>query len=512
MKNNYLIVKNTLDNFWTEVVSNKIFILLLIASSFLYILPILLANTYFVDDLNRTVEGYAWNHDGRYGSSILMSLLSFQSETIYSLFPYSNIAGACILTLSGFIFCYSIGVRNKLQLFLGSLLLTTCPFIIEILLYRFDSLPISLSFLSIVIPFLFYNNKKLFFISSVIGLSFCFSFYQTTTLSFNTILCFFLIKQVWKNEYKDAAIKGLIGVAAFIFAFLGFKIFIKLFKIEMLQDGRGTFIFKDKNLYLILEDRLEAMMQLVGLLVNSSYRFTLYLLIFCATIGLIVYFNKNRKNLFNSNLLVKIIATLLLIMVVLICTAGVNMVVLKPRWVPRGMIGWSFAIYMFYFLIVMNKEFKFKNILLTFGIVPMIYYSFLIVSQLGMYLKNQDEFSDFIIGLVSPKLIAHENVSLATNYRIKLVIKGTIRKTHRNNTINENTMPIITKLAPVYENNDWGWGIIRMNKFNNINSEYIGGAKRNEILKNINEYPIIDKNIYYTLRLKDDVAIIDFDS
>ena len=118
-------------------------------------------------------------------------------------------------------------------------------------------------------------------------------------------------------------------------------------------------------------------------------------------------------------------------------------------------------------------------------------------------MKNQDEFSDYIINLVSPKLLEHD--------RIKVVIKGTNKTAHRNITVNYNTMPFIYKLAPIYENNEWGWGIIRLNKFDNISSEYIGGEKRKEILVKIKEYPVVDKNIYYTLRIKDDVAIIDFE-
>ncbi len=82
-----------------KINNNKTFIFLIGIVSIIYILPILLANTYYVDDLNRTVEGYDWEHDGRFSSSFIMHLLSFQSEIVYSLFHFSNISSVLILSL-----------------------------------------------------------------------------------------------------------------------------------------------------------------------------------------------------------------------------------------------------------------------------------------------------------------------------------------------------------------------------------------------------------------------------
>mgnify|MGYP003494899832 FL=1 len=93
--------------------NNKTYILSIIVLSILYVLPIVLANTHYVDDLNRTVAGYNWDHDGRFVSSKIMHLLSFQKEVVYSLYPFSNMISAVILALSWFIISYSVGVRNK---------------------------------------------------------------------------------------------------------------------------------------------------------------------------------------------------------------------------------------------------------------------------------------------------------------------------------------------------------------------------------------------------------------
>lgn len=481
--------------------NNKVYILFIIVLSILYVLPIILANTYFIDDLNRTVAGYNWNHDGRYLSSIIMHLLSFQLDVVYSLYPFSTMISAVVLSLSGFIISYSVGVRKKIMLLIGSLLLTTCPFLLEILSYRFDCIPISLSILFITIPFLFYQNKGWFFGVSIVSVFLSLALYQTSSLSYCIILCFFLIKDVWKEHYKTAAIKMLLAAAGFVLGFFSYKVVLYFLNLKLLEDRRAEFIFFDDNLKILLKERFYSMTDLVKQLMFSSYRFVFYILLFVSVLSLVIYFKNNFKTLFNKHLIYKTIITIILIFCILVFMAGVNMFIYEPRWVPRAMIGWAVGIYALYFAITLSGNYR--NTIALVSFVPFVYYSFLISSQLGMYLKNQDEFSDYIINLVSPKLLEYG--------RVKVVVNGVNKAAYRNSTVNYNTMPIIYQLAPIYENNGWMWGIKRLNKFDNISSEYIGGEERLKVIENKNTYPIVDKNIYYTLRVKEDVAIIDFD-
>ena len=144
MTNSFLAGFNKNRQFFLEKLSYKKVFLLLFVICFLYILPIILANTFYIDDMNRTVEGYNWNRDGRFMSSNIMHLLSSQIEVVYSLFPYSTIVSTFFLALAGFVLTYSLGIKNKLHLITASLIVATCPFLLEILTYKFDCLPISL--------------------------------------------------------------------------------------------------------------------------------------------------------------------------------------------------------------------------------------------------------------------------------------------------------------------------------------------------------------------------------
>jgi len=484
------------------VAKNRVFIFSLIVLSILYVLPLILANTYYIDDMSRTVWGYGWNHDGRYISSGIMHLLSFQSDVVYSLYPYSMMISSIILTVSGFIVSYSLGVRQRIGLFFGSFLLTSCPFLLEIMTYRFDCIPISLSIFCIVLPFLFFNKKKVFFILSIIGLFLSFGLYQTTTLSYCIILCFFLIKEIWNEQYKRGSLSILWSVGAFVIAFFGYKISLNILDLESITDGgRAEFIFKDENFSSLIKERYYGLKGLVTPLITSSYRFVLYILIIFNLLSLVIYFRNHQKKIFNKQLFIKLILITAIIGFIAICTASVNMFVYEQRWVPRAMIGWGITAYLLFFPLLLSG--RLSKYFVRLALVPFMFYSFLLSSQFGMYLKNQDEFSDYIINLMSPKLLEHG--------RLKVVVKGVNKTAYRNISVNHNTMPFIYKLAPIYERNSWYWGIVRLNKFDNISSEYVGGEERDKILENIEGYPIVDSNIYYSLRIKDGIAIIDFD-
>src|SRR5690606_1745873 len=144
-------------------------------------------------------------------------------------------------------------------------LLTTCPFLLEILAYRFDSIPISLSVLFITLPFLFFDNRKHFFIASVLGIFLSLGLYQTTALSYCIIICLFLIKDVWNEQYKKGLFTILWSAIAFLAAFFIYKVVLDFLDLELLQDRRGDFIFKDANLFQLLKDRYHGMIDLVKL-------------------------------------------------------------------------------------------------------------------------------------------------------------------------------------------------------------------------------------------------------
>lgn len=497
MTNSYLAGFNKNRQLFLEKLSYKKVFLLLFVICFLYILPIILANTFYIDDMNRTVEGYNWNRDGRFMSSNIMHLLSSQIEVVYSLFPYSTIVSTFFLALTGFVLTYSLGIKNKLHLITSSLIVATCPFLLEILTYKFDCLPISLSILFAVLPFLLYQYKLRFFVASFLFLYLIFGLYQTTALSYAMVLCLFLIKDIWSLRYRNILISGLLAVTAFVLAFFYYQYRLNQLGIEMVDTQRSEFIFSSPNFKVLLVERWEGYKTLLFSLIKSSYRYAIYIVCIASVFGVGLFLIKQK---FTKHIILQITASILLIAFVLALSVSINLVVMEPRWSPRSLIGGAFVLLMCFYAVVQIP--KRVGILANIVFIPVIYYAFLISSQLGIFLRNQDEYSDFISAMIAPEVLKHND--------LKLIIDGSIQYAPRNATVKNETMPFIYKLAPLYEHYEFYWGIIRMNKFAIMSNTYVFGEERANVLASKESFPKIQENKYYTLRIQPPYAVVTF--
>lgn len=490
-----MINKFDCNNYFAKLSFSKIFIILFVFS-FFYILPITLANTFYIDDMNRTTIGYNWNRDGRFMSSVVMHLISNQVEVVYSLFPFSTIFSTFLLAFCGFLLSYLLEIRDKFHLIFASLIFATCPFLLEILTYKFDCLPISLSILCAILPFVFYQNKKIFFLSSLIFLYFIFGFYQTTAFSYVIILFIFLIKDCWNEKFKQIFFNSILALFAFVIAFVFYKISLQIFGITLVDSQRSEFIFGDSNFKNLLIERFKGFIGLINTLLKSSYVYSLYIALITSCFGIFTFLkNKKRSAFFISQILVTIFLTFF----ILVLAISINLVVKEPRWSPRSLIGFAFVILMLFYATIHGSRII-KSISLAF--LPLLFYSFLISSQLGIFLKNQDEYSDFVISLLAPEILKHEN--------LKLVIDGSIKYAPRNATVNYDRMSFIYKLAPLYEHYSFYWGVIRLNKFEMASNDYVFGEERDKILSEKAHFPIIQQNRIFTLRIQKPYAIIQF--
>lgn len=464
---------------------------------FLYILPILLTNTYYVDDMNRTSLGYNWDRDGRFISSQLMHLLSFQNEVVYSGFPYNTLISSLLLAFTGFLLSYTIGMRHKTFLFLGSLLLLTCPFILEILWYKFDSLPISCSLFCAVLPFIFFNSTWRFALATTLSVYFLFGFYQTSAFSYSIILCFFSIKHIWLSEYKKTIINGIIGFLAFVIGFWWHAYKIKQLGLQIVDDQRASFIFKDINFTQLLNERFNGFKELLFALYTNDYWIVIKVLIIAILYSIICFcwridWRKER--------ILQILMTFCFVGIAILFSIGINLFVYEYRWHPRSLIGYAFFTYIILFILYqLPKKQYWIAIVAT---APLIYYSFLISSQLGIFIKNQEELSDFVIDQIATETLKYN--------QLKLIIDGEIQYAERNNTVHYETFPIIYKLAPKYEKYFHYWGMVRLNKFGVFSDEYIHSNHRDQVLEDAKTFPVIQSNTIYELRIQEPYAVINF--
>ena len=161
--------------------------------SVFYVIPLIIADYDYLDDYGRNLFGYGWQHDGRFIATLLSKIWSLNTDT-FSIFPFSTILSALILGFTGFLLTHLFNIEKDKTIKWSSLLIVTMPTFLGNLVFKFDCLPMSLSLLVVVLPYLFYNSWFKFFIASVIGIFLSLGLYQSGATCYFIVGSLFIIK------------------------------------------------------------------------------------------------------------------------------------------------------------------------------------------------------------------------------------------------------------------------------------------------------------------------------
>ena len=128
-----------------------------------FIYPIIHANIYFLDDIHRIESGYYhWSDLGRHLATFITSIVSLSGFEftdgggLADIAPLSQLLSAVFLALSSFVFFNYLVKTTRKKAFWLSALVALNPFFLSNLLFRYDSLGMSLAFLLITLAF-FHN-------------------------------------------------------------------------------------------------------------------------------------------------------------------------------------------------------------------------------------------------------------------------------------------------------------------------------------------------------------------
>lgn len=131
-------------------------LIILVVFHILYVLPIILANRYYQDDLARSLYGFSgWNGDGRPLTELVIKFLGGMSGSVMDIAPMPLLLS--ILLISVALFCYG----NKYCRFnqswiitsLGLFLFSFNPFMIYSFSYKYDVISMSLSIVIVLLAY-----------------------------------------------------------------------------------------------------------------------------------------------------------------------------------------------------------------------------------------------------------------------------------------------------------------------------------------------------------------------
>lgn len=461
----------------------------------MYVLPLVIANSYYIDDLGRAITGSGWDQDGRILSSFIMRFISL-GVPISDIFPF-NLIIACILIIVPLSLMFSRDKkRSILSVSILPLLFITSPFFLENLSYRYDSIPMALSVSAVALPFIFINNRSNFALCSVIGIVISLLTYQSTATSYFILLALFLLRDVKEGDYIEFVKRSAVGALAFVIAVILSKLAWHFGDFDM--RGRDTLIFSEAEPLKLLRNNFIEYINLLSRVMKSWYVITLIPIIALFVFSYYLYIKRSCVRTPRLNIAGTILSLIILICVFL-CSIGANLILSSPWWTPRTMVGYAFLLTFIAFFVIDNTPNR-RPIVICASIT--IAYSFMLSANYGNALRIHDEFNDKIASLIYPYISESDGVQIA--------IDGIIPEPKRLNLMKEK-IPMIHTLVPTYINNSVSWGPTYFKQYDMIKVDsWLSGSDRIKVIADKCSLPVVYSNKFFTLRMKNKLSIIDF--
>lgn len=211
-----------------------------------------LAEFPYIDDIGRQLEGYSGfsEHYSRYLSEISARLIQGGSHLTDPGLS-TNIISAFILTFASVTLLFVLFPSKKINLglILSSTVIGINPWFLEALSFRFDNPFMSLSILVSLLPFIFWESKKLFNLFSIICIYLmCNSYQASSGIYILMVLTLAFLELIYGKKLN---IKGLLNSAvSYIVGMVLYKVQITIKPPIFAEQGKTPGLFQLPNVIL----------------------------------------------------------------------------------------------------------------------------------------------------------------------------------------------------------------------------------------------------------------------
>ncbi|WP_031485335.1 glucosyltransferase domain-containing protein [Maridesulfovibrio frigidus] len=477
---------------------DKNFIMLFAGMAFLYVLPMLIANTPYNDDFCRILTGNSWDDDGRLLPSLLMRFL-VHSTSIYDPAPLPLLLSIPIFTMGGFMIKkLFIDVDNAFIAAIIAFGFIFNPFLVRLFIYQLDSLGLALSLVLLIIPFALIlpetNKKRLkYHAACILCIFLSMNSYQASLGFFMSLAVIEFVYSAYKNQFNGIFKTLLNRVMQLVLAFVGYKLFLKLFFIANIARRAAnakTLDLSGQGLQQFFDNCLQ---MATSILISLSQMQTILLaLLFTISIVFVVHLYKKNVLAAKINSTAKIGLLLIIIAPLIIFTFSfIHMAVLKKYSGLNVQVLTSFSGVTAFLLLVPGWFINNKKILCLL-VVPVLLTSLGFSYLAGNLVKIE---SDFHQPLITSIVLDINNSNPGKD--TKLYYSGQLPHSRYFNRMIK-IFPIMDSLDT---NNPWGFKYrlpyygcgLHIDNYQDIDHKPL------ETTVNIPALPIIAKNHYYTL-------------
>jgi len=482
---------------FNEKNDNKVFISLAILLV-MYCFPIIFTGRLYIDDLGRTLYGYTgWGLNGRPLSDMLMSALNYGTPLL-DISPLNQILS--VILLAGTLYFYAktnfptlsyISTTAIIFFFIAN------PFYIENLSYKYDSLTMSLSIITLIIPFIIRFNNAYDVILSITMIICSLSLYQASLGLFAILTVIELTTKFSKLGNKHILLRTLSRLLQITIGYVIYRIFIaskfvegeyNLTHSKTLPLNIDSLVPFEKNLSNVLWYFNE---WIASIPLFATITYALIFLISIIFIARDLYDDGLRKNALSFAIL---LSSPLLIF---IFSFAPLLTLEFPVFAPRVLI--CFGGVLLYFSLIILRVIK-NNHLKTLVCLPMLwvalYYSY--------SFSNASSSQRDIDSLISSSIYND-----ASHYGNEFKYVNIIGKMPESKqfSLAQSKLPIMSRLIPVYMNGDWLWGAELLNHYGMTLQYKVIDEDTKKNLCQIKPF-VVSK--YYNLYSISDVLIISF--
>lgn len=210
----------------SQIRAKVVIYLILISLVFFY--PVLYAHAIYADDLYRLKTGqYLWLADGRPLAYLVAKIYTLTNTYVIDPTPFNWIFAIIAIGLSAKLIYLYFQDNYKESSFLLASIFIINPFFIQNMLYRFDSIGMSLAIFFCVLSF---SIKQKFFFTRVFLLFVCINFYQPASNLFLGLIAIDTLMMFHCKYHYDGLKKRLLGgIGVFFIATLFYFFEKKLF-------------------------------------------------------------------------------------------------------------------------------------------------------------------------------------------------------------------------------------------------------------------------------------------
>ncbi|XUA17424.1 glucosyltransferase domain-containing protein [Citrobacter sp. OP27] len=467
-----------------------------IVLSIIYILPLLVANFYYIDDVSRSVGGYArWLDNGRPLAEWIILTMGFGG--VIDIAPAPLILCAVAMITAGFYLSKKIGVNRKTSAILISLSILCSPFYIQNLSYRYDAFTMGLSVSSAIVAasMLLEDLSKKKIVLSVMLITAMLSLYQASVNAYIGIVCFCSIINLNKSGIKAFISYVAISVAAL---FLGMILYKFLVAEVFVSGGYSVSHSETVNISTsslpIIYKNIDTFLNVFRSTFNGWFGTVFLLSFILAAMSATVNSILNAKS--KTTVIVNIFFVTCSLATLIFSIIGMMFILSHPVFYPRVFIGFI-AVMVF---IIYNTSTALNGRLV---IIPalVIACSFLQMYSYGNALSAQKQKEDFIFSMMAQDIVKHNG---GIN---KIRFNGTVTMPPTAELI-ANRFGIMKHIIPTYIRPDWMFGAFYLGRLG-VNVIYDSNIDIHKTI--IDECKNkVSSNAFYTAMVKDRTMLFDF--